>query len=77
MERPLKAIRRMLMLGWSCLEGAKDVPTPSFPARKEKLMTGRPQCTDSVLEVCSTTRKTEHDILDLVGNDRDFHHNSF
>ena len=30
------------------LEGAKDVHTPSVP-----------QCTDSVLEVCSTTRKTE------------------
>ena len=48
------------------LEGAKDVPTPSVLARKEKLTTGEllslaetPQCTDSVLGICSTTRKTE------------------
>ena len=47
------------------LEGAKDAPTSSVPAHKEKLTTGellspaRTQCRDSVLEVCSTTRKTE------------------
>ena len=48
------------------LEGAKDVPTPSVPAHKEKLTTGEllspaettvyRQCVGGV---CSTTRKTE------------------
>ena len=47
------------------LEGAKDVPTPSVPGHKEKLITGEPlnssetTVTGSVLEVCSTTHRTE------------------
>ena len=43
------------------LEGAKDVPTPSVPGHKEKLMTGEllNSSESSVLEVCSTTRRTE------------------
>ena len=58
------------------LKGAKDVPTPSVPAHKEKLTTGEllnpaePTCTDSVLEVCSTTRKTEqmHSVRSILGS---------
>ena len=37
------------------------MPTPSVPAHKEKLTTGEllsPQCTDSVLEVCSALLHT-------------------